>query len=160
MTIRYFGNVYTVELCAQFDERLLWFDQDRCMVVSASHDEAHVRRLLHTWLEREARRHLITRVRELSEHTGWEIRRIAFRRQSSIWGSCSRHKHISLNTQLIHLPHHLIDYVIIHELAHTQQMNHSRAFWDLVGRHCPTYRQDRLALRAEARTVRAAQAHT
>lgn len=63
------------------------------------------------------------------------------------WGSCNSRGIISLNWRLIQLPLHLIDYVVAHELAHLIEMNHSKAFWEVVGRAYPEYRVMREELR-------------
>ncbi len=63
------------------------------------------------------------------------------------WGSCSSRGHITLNTALLKVPHHLLEYVIIHELAHRLVKNHSKRFWDLVESVCPGAREARKELR-------------
>ena len=63
------------------------------------------------------------------------------------WGSCSLRTGIRLNWRLIHYRPALIDYVVIHELAHLREMNHSARFWAIVERHCPDYRQLRKELK-------------
>jgi predicted metal-dependent hydrolase len=63
------------------------------------------------------------------------------------WGSCNSHGVISLNWRLIQLPLHLVDYVVAHELAHLIEMNHSKAFWEVVGRVCSGYREARRVLK-------------
>lgn len=95
-------------------------------------------RLIERWQEREAKRYLTERVRALSNQIGLSVRRLSFRRQRSRWGSCNHRGDLSLNLSLIALAPELIDYVIIHELSHTKHMNHSRAFWREVERHCPS----------------------
>lgn len=65
------------------------------------------------------------------------------------WGCCTASGTIRLNLQLIKLPVRLIDYVVVHELAHLQEMNHSAAFWQVVRSACPDY----LKLRAELKAV-------
>ena len=69
------------------------------------------------------------------------------------WGSCSRKTGIRLNWRLIHFPVHLIDYVVVHELAHLHEMNHSPRFWALVQRFCPDYRALRRELQQIAATL-------
>ena len=67
------------------------------------------------------------------------VRRIAVRNQRSRWGSRSRHGTISLNWRLIQAPPFVRDYLILHELAHLREMNHSARFWREVERVCPSY---------------------
>lgn len=69
------------------------------------------------------------------------------------WGSCSRLSGIRLNWRLIHLPAHLGDYVVVHELAHLHEMNHSPRFWRVVERVYPEWRQARDALKQHAQRL-------
>ena len=66
------------------------------------------------------------------------------------WGSCSRASGIRINWRLIHLPEHLGDYVVIHELAHLHEMNHGPRFWAWVEEACPDWRQARSELKRAA----------
>lgn len=66
------------------------------------------------------------------------------------WGSCSTKSGIRLNWRLIHFAPHIIDYVIVHELAHLREMNHGPRFWAIVESHCPDYRKARRELRDSA----------
>lgn len=72
--------------------------------------------------------------------------RIRLKPMTSQWGSCSHRGHITLNTALLKLPRHLLEYVIVHELAHRLVKNHSRRFWDLVESVCPGAREARKEL--------------
>jgi predicted metal-dependent hydrolase len=76
-----------------------------------------------------ARRKLIQRLSELAEKHGYSYNRVFIRSQKTRWGSCSSKNNISLNIKLANLPDALIDYVILHELVHTQIKNHSQDFW-------------------------------
>ena len=67
------------------------------------------------------------------------VRRVSVRNQRSRWGSCSRHGTISLNWRLVQTPVFVRDYIILHELAHLKEMNHSRRFWNEVTRFCPEF---------------------
>jgi predicted metal-dependent hydrolase len=71
---------------------------------------------------------------------GLKVSRVTVRNQRSRWGSCSRRRTISLNWRLIQAPLFVCDYIILHELMHLRQMNHSVRFWDEVERVCPDYR--------------------
>lgn len=77
---------------------------------------------------------------ELARRTGLRYRRLQIRRQRTRWGSCSKSGTISLNACLLFQPPAVVAYLLIHELAHTRHMNHSRRFWSLVARHEPEWR--------------------
>jgi len=72
---------------------------------------------------------------------GVNVSLVTVRNQKSRWGSCSRRGTISLNWRLIQTPKFVRDYIILHELAHRRQMNHSGKFWQEVERLCPDYLQ-------------------
>jgi hypothetical protein len=84
---------------------------------------------------------------------GLALPRLALSDARTRWGSCSRGGGIRLNWRLIHLPLRLIDYVIVHELAHLEEMNHSPRFWSVVERMLPDYRAARDELRARHYTM-------
>lgn len=97
--------------------------------------------------EEAAERVLPKRVWDLSEITGLRPTKVSLRRQKTLWGSCSPSGSIQLNWKLISAPLNVIDYVVIHELAHLKHPNHSQYFWNEVAAHCPDYKQLRLWLK-------------
>lgn len=95
--------------------------------------QAHLRRL--------AERDLPPRTRELARLHGIAINRVTVRAQKTRWGSCSARGTISLNWRLIHAPPCVQDYLIIHELMHRRQMNHSARYWKLVADAFPRWQE-------------------
>ncbi|HET7528878.1 MAG TPA: SprT family zinc-dependent metalloprotease [Candidatus Saccharimonadales bacterium] len=98
-------------------------------------------------LRKDAEKLLGVRLDELAAECGYRYRNLSIKKLKSRWGSCSSNQSICLNFYLIQLPWRLIDYVIIHELVHTRHMNHSKAFWDEVGRLIPEVKQRRAEIK-------------
>lgn len=81
------------------------------------------------------------RVAEINAHTFQQtIRSINLKYNHSNWGSCSRSGNVNLSTRLLFAPRYVQDYVILHELAHLIEMNHSDRFWALVAHYMPNYK--------------------
>ncbi|MEI6084921.1 MAG: SprT family zinc-dependent metalloprotease [Verrucomicrobiota bacterium] len=91
----------------------------------------------HLW--RLAGQELPARTRELAGRHNIPVHRITIRNQRSRWGSCSRHGTISLNWRLIQTPAFVQDYIILHELMHRREMNHSARYWKQVAAVCPDF---------------------
>ncbi|MFC1938894.1 M48 family metallopeptidase [Chloroflexota bacterium] len=77
----------------------------------------------------KAKTTLVQRLKWLASNHGFSYNRVFIRNQKTRWGSCSSKNNISLNMKLVRLPDDLVDYVILHELAHTIRKDHSKAFW-------------------------------
>ena len=74
-------------------------------------------------------------------------RRVFLKNQRSLWGSCSNAGNLNFNRALSGAPCEVLDYVVIHELAHLKEMNHARRFWVVVERWCPEHKTHRRWLR-------------
>ena len=94
---------------------------------------------------------LVLAERRLAEFNllyGYQVNRISIKNQRTRWGSCSKKGNINFNYRIALLPDRLADYLVVHELCHLGEFNHSQRFWDLVARTIPDYRQRRRELRA------------
>lgn len=82
----------------------------------------------------EAKSYLPTRLKELASQHKFNYNKVSIRDSKGRWGSCSGQKNISLSLSLMKLPYHLIDYILLHELCHTVEMNHSERFHALLNK--------------------------
>lgn len=99
-------------------------------------------------LMKKAREYLPYRLEFLAQKWGYHYNKCRLSHASTRWGSCSSNGTISLNIGLMQVPEVLRDYVIIHELAHLNHMDHSPAFWNEVAAHDPRYKMHRKKLKA------------
>jgi predicted metal-dependent hydrolase len=102
--------------------------------------EDDLRPVLHAGFTRRAKVEVPARAWELAAQTGMNVTRVSVRNQRSRWGSCTAAGVISLNWRLILTPESVRDYVILHELMHLREMNHSPRFWACVGEVFPGWR--------------------
>lgn len=104
-------------------------------------DPDHVRAAATAWFRYVAAKIIPERVAQLNAPLGFHFKNVIVRDQRSRWGSCSRRGTLSFNWRLLLVPPSVMDYLIFHELAHLQEMNHSIRFWRLVQKLCPTFRE-------------------
>jgi predicted metal-dependent hydrolase len=100
-----------------------------------------------------ALRELPPRLRALAQQHGLAVSRVTVRDQRSRWGSCARSGNISLNWRLVQMPPEVCDYVLLHELMHLREANHSTRFWKHVNAVCPWHLSARRWLAREGRSL-------
>ena len=106
-----------------------------------------VREAAQAWLKKKAVTLFEQRLHHFAPQLGVQWKKLSLSSASTRWGSARSDGHIRLNWRLIHLPISQIDYVVVHELAHLREMNHSPRFWDTVGEVMPDYAERRQALK-------------
>lgn len=134
------GRTWHVRYGARLGARL--FDSAGYLLLhAAAGDPAAARRDLRAWLAATARAVLVPRLDGLAARHGFHYNKVTIRGQRTRWGSCSARKHLSINYKLLFLAPELVDYLLVHELAHTRHLNHSPRFWGVVEACMPDYRE-------------------
>jgi predicted metal-dependent hydrolase len=118
----------------------LLHDPIRKLVTVRSSERSRIRELVRRWFLKETSRYVVAKLEGLSRDLDVKYSR-ADVRQMKNWGYCTRDGRLSFNWQLIALPERLREYVILHELAHLSEFNHSSAFKGRLAALCPDYRQ-------------------
>jgi predicted metal-dependent hydrolase len=143
----YLGRNYRLKLVQgsgeplRFDGKYFWLAKD-----ARGEAEAHFRR----WYICTGRDWLSERTAALARKTGADASRIEVRDLGFRWGSCGKHEVLFFNWRLLQLPVRLIDYIIVHELAHLQEPRHSPEFWRAVERALPAWRKRKDELNDDA----------
>jgi predicted metal-dependent hydrolase len=98
---------------------------------------------LEGWYRIQAARIIGDKAEAVGTSLGVRYNRLIIRGQRTRWGSCSQKKNLSFNWKLMLAPEPVVDYVVVHEIAHLKEMNHTERFWKIVAAHCPRWREHR-----------------
>jgi predicted metal-dependent hydrolase len=147
-TLAYLGSALKLEVTHGASEVLV--TQTHFHIRAPERSAAAVAALARHWLRGQALQHFHQRIEHFRTHITLEPVAIRLSNARTRWGSCHASGRISLNWRLVHMPRHLIDYVVVHELAHLREMNHSPRFWAVVGSVIPDYAARRREIRRES----------
>jgi len=111
-------------------------------------DSQLIKKTINKWCQKKAKSIFTVMLNKFAEEFGFHYNRLSIRSQKTRWGSCSNNKNISLNSKLLLMPEEIASYVMIHELCHTIEMNHSHKFWALVRECDPNYQKHRQELKS------------
>ena len=142
------GETFSLRIIPSlFDAPLQLHGAHLVIHVSNTDNPAAIEKIVEQWYRREAQQLFTECVEHFTPLMNVSAREIKLSAARTQWGSCTTRGTLRLNWQLIKMPLHLIDYVVVHELAHLIEMNHSAAFWRVVGCVCPDYVKLRRELR-------------
>ncbi len=140
--VRYEGVQVSLPYSSRFDEALNFVETKRAWIKTELEKLKQKKAQLNFFdinkdtlvdnLKRKAHAYLPIRIRQLALKHKLSFNKLSLRNSKTRWGSCSVDNNINLNIHLMKLPDELIDYVILHELAHTIHKNHSKNFWDFL----------------------------
>ena len=157
-TITIFGKQYTKQKIADdakpptafLEGQKLIINQPTYLAQTTKNKEAEY---IQRFLKNVAEKYIIPRTHQLAKVMNTSFVSTSLKQQKTRWGSCSSQGNLNFNWRLIHAPTEIIDYVIIHELAHRTHMNHSTAFWNLVAKYDPEHREHRGWLKRNGMSV-------
>ena len=139
--ISYLGCEYELEVrISEGRAGMVGLLEDKIVVFSKEDSEDIVENVLNGWYVEQAKIWIPKRVRFFASQMGEQYKNIIIKNQKKRWGSCSSDRNLNFNWRLIRMPKDIIDYVVVHELCHLKQMNHSKAFWDEVEKVLPDYK--------------------
>jgi predicted metal-dependent hydrolase len=142
--ILYLGEVYTFQRLPGLRSRVAIKDEEK-IIYSGRNLLADG--VLARWYRTEAKRIITERLTHFADMYNFTYNRVFIRGQKTLWGSCSRKGNLSFNWRLIQTPLDIIDYIVVHELVHTEILRHTKAFWERVASLYPQYRQARVWLK-------------
>lgn len=129
------------------DEKKDWILQTRQRVEKRKTEQIPISEEVRREGIERAKRIFPERTAYFAKRMGVDYGRITIREQKTRWGSCSSKGNLNFNWKLVLLAPELLDYVVVHELAHRREMNHSVAFWKVVEAELPDYRERRRRLK-------------
>lgn len=117
--------------------------QDGVLTITINNTKEDLPALAEVWTRKQAQDILPQKVSAWAQKMGVEYNNIVIKDQKTLWGSCSQKKNLNFSYRLIKMPLSIIDYLIVHELAHLIHFDHSPEFWACVATYIPNYKEAR-----------------
>lgn len=142
-TYNYLGE--NISLIKKYDANIKVFNyifNNNVLIVEASDfKDFSDKEIFNLWLKEKATNYIPQKVKEFSETHNFTYNSVKIKNLTSRWGSCSNKNNLTFNSKLMYFETDVIDYVIVHELCHLREMNHSNKFWKLVEELIPNYKK-------------------
>lgn len=135
-------------------DRGVFLDGNELKVIVSENHKEQIPAILEKWYRFKARQVLRSITAYYANQMNVRVNQVTIKDQKTRWGSCSSKHNLNYNYRLVMAPEKVIEYVVIHELCHLIQMNHSREFWNEVERVQPEYRQYRKWLKDHQHDLR------
>jgi predicted metal-dependent hydrolase len=143
--IQYLGRKYYVEVFEnnEIDEVIIDFTESKFKVSlpKSLNKQDELKKAFETFLRAKAEEKLTPRIKKLAKITRLEYNNFKIRKLDKRWGSCTSSNDIIINIDAVKLPYSLIDYLLVHELAHTKIKSHSKEFWAELSKHIPNWKE-------------------
>lgn len=141
--IPFLGKNYRVVTVLQSGSPQIELVADKIIIMLPQQNQVKLHEVLVGWLRYQAREIISQRLRLYSQRLNVKYNRVFIKDQKTRWGSCSSGGNLNFSYRLVMAPLPIIDYLVVHELAHLKEMNHSKQFWKLVEVICPEYKTHR-----------------
>jgi len=143
-----YGKSYALRLQKHTKKRTkLTFGTEEFILYYSNYDEEVFQKHVNHFYKEEAKQFIPALVDKWSEIMGLKPNKISFRKTKRQWGSCSGKNNLSFNTMMMKLPHDVIQYIIVHELAHIKYKHHQKSFWKEIEKYMPEYKQHVIELK-------------
>jgi predicted metal-dependent hydrolase len=140
--ILYKGNLYDVNLHRNQQSGVAF--QDGIFTISSPDFRKHtLKPMIEDWLKKQAENIIPQKVRYWAQKMQFIYNRVSIKNQKSLWGSCSHKGNLNFCWRIVKAPEEVLDYLVIHELAHIKHLNHSAEFWQVIETHCPEHKKHR-----------------
>jgi len=152
------GTLAPIQIIQEESNRNFGFveEQNGCVYIRLPKGKGiNPRKALEAWLRRQARQAILDRLKERERELRRKPNRIYIRGQRTKWGGCSRRRNLSFNWRLIMAPPAVLDYIVVHELAHLIEPSHATKFWLIVRSHCPDFERHKAWLHDYADVLKA-----
>ena len=153
-SILFFGKRYRIKITKDKQQQYAIVSDNLNQITFHVKDKRSYRRYLRTWYMEHTKKILDERLPVMGSNLSLSYKKISIRNLKSRWGSCSKTGNLSFSLLLSMLPVDVIDYIIIHELMHLVEFNHSKRFWQLVEEANPRYDEHRKWLRTHSLLVK------
>lgn len=138
----YLGRIYQLKVIESSEEKTQLTHSHFELYVKDQNDDKRKEQLIDKWYRSRAEEQFIEAMEKFIPIVQRPVNRITIRPMKTRWGSCNHTKgYINLNQELIKKPYEVIEYVVLHELAHLIHPNHSRAFYNYLSRYMPDWRE-------------------
>ena len=135
--IMYLGRNYRLDIISTKQDGLVF----RSKFIISKHSRQNAKKLFMDWYRNKAKGKLIPRIKQFANNLGVDYSKIIITDMKYRWGSCSPKNNLNFNWRLVKAPTYVIDYVIVHELAHLIELNHTKEFWHIVSVQVPNYKK-------------------
>lgn len=138
----FYGKSYPLVLKKYQNKRTkLVFEDEQFSLFYSNYDENIFQKYINSFYAQKAKDEIPIIVSKWSEVMQLNYSRVSFRKTKRQWGSCSGQNNLSFNTMIIKLPKDVIQYIVVHELAHIKHKHHKKSFWSLVENYLPNYKE-------------------